>query len=106
MAARTGSLLRYIVRQMGVAAYMDLLWITKDLKQFLFYFGSETLLSVAAMSTTLLLAARFNGIGSWSTDQVLFMLAYSTAVMGAARRTLETSHAASASAIRDAGTCS
>jgi ABC-2 type transport system permease protein len=72
-----------MMRLWGIAAWMDLLWVTKDLKQFVFYFGAEALLSVAAMSTTLLLAARFNGIGAWSTDQVVFMLAYSTAVMGA-----------------------
>jgi ABC-2 type transport system permease protein len=62
---------------------MDLLWITRDLKQAVLYFISESLLSIAAVGTTLLLAARFNGIGAWSTNQILFMLAYSTTVMGA-----------------------
>jgi ABC-2 type transport system permease protein len=83
MEAKPANVIVRLVRLWGIAAYMDVLWITRDMKQFVFYFGAEALLSVAAMSTTLLLAARFNGIGAWTTDQVLFMLVYSTAVMGA-----------------------
>src|SRR4051794_37699530 len=83
MEAKPPNVLVRLVRLWGIAAYMDVLWITRDMNQFVFYFGAEALLSVAAMSTTLLLAARFNGIGAWTAAQVLFMLAYSTAVMGA-----------------------
>ncbi len=75
-------MLRQIFRGWVVSAYMDLLWMTKDVKQALVYLFSDTMLNIAGVSTTLLLAARFDGIGTWSRDQIIFMLGYATTVQG------------------------
>src|SRR5205823_4739020 len=71
-----------IPRLWGVAAWMDLLWISRDLKQAIIYFASDGILNVAGLAATFLLAARFNSIGTWSRDQVLFMLGYAMTVGG------------------------
>ena len=69
-------------RMWYASAYMDLLWMTKDVKQALVYLFSDTMLNIAGVSTTLLLAARFGGIGAWNRDQIIFMLGYATTVQG------------------------
>lgn len=71
-----------LLRLWGIAAWMDLLWVTRDLKQAIIYFLADGVLNVAGLAATLLLAARFNGIGSWTRDQVLFMLGYAMSIGG------------------------
>jgi ABC-2 type transport system permease protein len=65
-----------------VYAYLDFLFMIRDLKSFLWYSISDTILTVAAVTATLLLAERFDGIGSWSKFQVIFMLGYAIVVSG------------------------
>ena len=65
-----------------VHAYLDLMWVTRDLKSFLAYYVSDLTLAVAAVTVTLLLAERFDGIGPWTRPQVLFMLGYATITSG------------------------
>lgn len=65
-----------------VHAYLDLMWVTRDLKSFLAYYISDLTLAVAAVTVTLLLAERFDGIGPWTRPQVLFMLGYATITNG------------------------
>src|SRR5689334_6327063 len=60
----------------GAAAYLDFLFMTRSPRQLLGYAVSDALLAVASAAGTLLLAARFEGIGSWTRDQVIFMLGY------------------------------
>jgi ABC-2 type transport system permease protein len=61
---------------------MDLLWTLRDLPTLLTFLVSDTIVSVGAVTSTFLLAARFGGIGHWGRDQVLFMLGYALAITG------------------------
>jgi ABC-2 type transport system permease protein len=61
---------------------MDAIFLMRDLKTFLWYALTDTFLSIAAVTSTLLLAASFNGIGAWTREQVLFMLGYATLAGG------------------------
>jgi ABC-2 type transport system permease protein len=63
-------------------AYMEIMWVTRDLRSVVFYYLSDLTLAVATISATLLLAERFDGIGQWTKPQILFMLGYATAVQG------------------------
>jgi ABC-2 type transport system permease protein len=74
--------LRRLFRLWGVSAYLDLLWMTRDLKQFLLYWLSDLVLNVAAVTAVFLLAERFERIGAWTKPQILFMLGYATVVKG------------------------
>ncbi len=65
-------------------AYMDLMWMARDIRYFLTCYISDVFLSIAAVTSALLLAERFNGIGSWSKFEVLFLLGYVTTVKGIA----------------------
>jgi ABC-2 type transport system permease protein len=65
-----------------VAAYLDLMFLTRSPQQVLGYLVTDALLALAAASGTLLLAARFSGIGAWSRPQVLFMLGYALLATG------------------------
>jgi ABC-2 type transport system permease protein len=76
------SWLRRLFRLWGVYAYLDLLWLTRDLKQFLLYWSADLVLNVAAVTAVFLLAERFAGIGAWTKPQIFFMLGYATVVKG------------------------
>ena len=55
---------------------MDALWITRDVKTFLAWAISDTLLNITGLLGMLLLAERFSGIGEWTRVEVLFLLGY------------------------------
>jgi ABC-2 type transport system permease protein len=63
-------------------AKMDVLWIARDLKMFIFWSLVESLLSVGAVMGMLLLAERFSGIGVWTKMQVVFLLGYTATSSG------------------------
>src|SRR5262249_46964235 len=63
-------------------AYLDLVWVTRDLKSAVLYYVSDGIVNVAAVTAMLLLAERFEGIGGWSKFQIIFMLGYATMVRG------------------------
>src|SRR5947199_3890957 len=65
-----------------VAAVMDLVWVARDFRNFVTFYGCELVLGVGSVTTTLLLAERFGGIGGWSRDQVIFMLGYAAVASG------------------------
>jgi len=65
-----------------VYAYLDFMWMTRDLRFFVQCFFSDAVLSIAAITGTFLLAERFSGIGAWSRDQVVFLLGYGMAARG------------------------
>src|SRR5712692_3771177 len=71
-----------ILQLWRLAARMDFVWLTSDPKLFLMFFVSDTLVNIAGVTTTLLLAERFAGIGDWSKWQVVFMLGYGTLALG------------------------
>jgi ABC-2 type transport system permease protein len=76
------SLVARIFRLWRLYASMDLLLLTRDVKLALSYFVSDAILNIAAITATLLLAERFDGIGHWTKFQVVFMLGYATLVSG------------------------
>ncbi len=65
-----------------VHAYLDLIWVMRDLRNVIIYYLSDVILNIARVTGTLLLAERFEGIGSWTKFQVTFMLGYGIAVGG------------------------
>lgn len=71
-----------LARLWRVYAYLDFMFLTRDPRGFLWYALSDLALSLAAVTATLLLAERFDGIGAWSREQVLFMLGYAVVVGG------------------------
>jgi ABC-2 type transport system permease protein len=69
-----------LLRLWRVYAYLDLLFVTRNLRSLLIYYTSDAVLAVAAVTATFLLAERFGSIGAWTRDQVLFMLGYAILV--------------------------
>jgi ABC-2 type transport system permease protein len=74
--------LRRLARLWLLYAKMDLLWITRDVKIFILYAATDTLLNIGGLLGMLLLAERFAGIGAWSKVQILFLLSYSAIAGG------------------------
>jgi ABC-2 type transport system permease protein len=71
-----------VFRLWQVYAWLDLTWIAQNLTNVLVFLVTDLILNVTAVTTTLLLAARFQGIGPWSRDQVIFMLGYAMLARG------------------------
>jgi ABC-2 type transport system permease protein len=61
---------------------MDLLYLARGTQAAVTYYLADLLIGLAAVTGTFLLAQRFDGIGSWSRAQVLFMLGYALLVRG------------------------
>lgn len=59
---------------------MDLLYLARGPQVALTFYVSDLVIGVAAATATFLLAERFDGIGSWTKPQVLFMLGYALLV--------------------------
>lgn len=69
-------LLYRIFRLWRLYAYLDITVLLRDARTFFVWVGSDTILNLAAITGTLMLAAKFDGIGKWSLWQVVFMLGY------------------------------
>ena len=65
-----------------VQAYLDFMWMTRDFRFFLINIVSDIILNLAGVTAVFLLAERFEGIGLWSRDQIIFMLGYAALVRG------------------------
>lgn len=74
--------IKHILRLWRMYAHLDLVWISSDRKQFLIYFFSDTLINISAVTATLLIAERFDGIGIWSKFQIIFLIGYAITVSG------------------------
>ncbi len=74
--------LRRIFGLFAIAAKLDLLWFLRDTKYAIALMFADIISNVSTVSGVFLLAMRFNGIGGLSTDEILFMMAYSTLVTG------------------------
>jgi ABC-2 type transport system permease protein len=61
---------------------MDLLWIAQAKSTAAIWYFSELIVGLAVVTSTYLLAERFDGIGIWSKEQILFLLGYSLLVRG------------------------
>jgi ABC-2 type transport system permease protein len=81
MRPRTKPFLR-LLQLWRVHAYLDLLWVTRSLKQFLLWYIADGILAASAVSGMLLLAERFAGVGAWTKFQVIFLLGYGGTVNG------------------------
>jgi ABC-2 type transport system permease protein len=82
LIARIGHTLRRLWGLWSAAAYLDLMFMTRSPRQLLGYVLSDAILSIAAATATLLLAERFEGIGAWTTAEVVFMLGYAAVAGG------------------------
>jgi ABC-2 type transport system permease protein len=76
------SVARRLARRWRLYFAMDLLSLARGPGLALSYYAADLLIGVAAVTATFLLAARFDGLGPWTRDQVLFMLGYALAVRG------------------------
>lgn len=61
---------------------LDFLFMTRDLKTFLMWVVSDSIINVASVSGIWLLSERFAGIGVWSRPQVIFLLGYASLTTG------------------------
>ena len=71
---------RHTLRRAGALlalyARLDLLYVVRGWQEALAWYVSDLLTVVAGVTATFLLAARFDGIGRWSYDEVLFLLGF------------------------------
>lgn len=72
----------HILKRLYVQAYLDFMWMTRDSKLCLINIVSDIILNLAGVTAVFLLATRFEGIGIWSRDQIVFMLGYAALVRG------------------------
>jgi ABC-2 type transport system permease protein len=83
MAAERGpGKLGAVLRLWLLYGRMDFLWVVRGLRAALAWYASDLLGTVAAVTATFLLAERFDGIGSWSKSEVLFMLGFALTARG------------------------
>jgi len=71
-----------VLRLLAISAKMDLLWLLRDAKFAVLVSVCDMVNNLAIVSVVFLIAARFGGVGGMGTDEVLFMMAYSTLVTG------------------------
>jgi ABC-2 type transport system permease protein len=74
--------LQRLLRLWRLYAWLDYLWLTRSFEKFAVYCLGDVIINVAAISSTLLLAERFDGLGPWSKPQLIFMLGYAAMVTG------------------------
>lgn len=70
------------LKLLGIYAKIDLAWLVRDTKYALAAMSADMISNLSAVSAVFLIAIRFDGIGGMSSDEVLFMMAYSTLVTG------------------------
>ncbi len=75
-------LLHKLLRLWALYARMDLIWVLRDMKTFLMWTVTDSVINIATITGMWLLAERFNGIGQWSRPEVLFLLGYGAVVTG------------------------
>ncbi|GAB4127727.1 MAG: hypothetical protein OHK0050_41060 [Roseiflexaceae bacterium] len=63
-------------------AALDFAFVAADLRMVLIFLFSDAITNVALVSGMLLLAERFDGIGPWQQDEIIFLLGYATSVNG------------------------
>ena len=73
---------RRLLELWSLYARMDILFLWRGTSLALAYYVSDLVIGTAAVTATFLLAERFDGIGVWSKDQVVFLLGYALLVRG------------------------
>ena len=71
-----------ILKLLAISAKVDMVWLLRDTKFAVMAMLGDVVNNVATVSGVFLIAVRFGGIGGLTTDEVLFMMAYSTLVTG------------------------
>ena len=71
-----------MVRLLKIAAKIDMMWLLRDTKYAIAAISADVIANLSAVSGVFLIAVRFGGIGGMSSDEVLFMMSYSTLVTG------------------------
>ena len=71
-----------LLRLWRLYATLDLLFLARGPQTAFFYYLSDVVLGIGAITATFLLAERFDGIGPWSRPEVLFLLGYALMVRG------------------------
>ena len=71
-----------MVRLLRIAAKIDMMWLLRDTKYAIAAISADIIANLSAVSGVFLIAVRFGGIGGMSSDEVLFMMSYSTLVTG------------------------
>jgi len=61
---------------------MDLAWLLRDTKYALILIASDLIQNIGMIAGMFLIASQFGGIGGMSTNEVLFMMAYSSMTTG------------------------
>ena len=74
--------LQRLLRLWRLYAWLDFMWLTRSFEKFAVYYLGDAIINATAISSTLLLAARFDGLGPWSKAQVMFMLGYAAMTTG------------------------
>ena len=74
--------MRRILRLWRVYAYLDLLFMTKDVRRSATFWLSDLAISVAVVTGALIIPERFGGIGEWSKHEIAFMLGFGLFVHG------------------------
>ncbi len=74
--------IRRILGLYGISAKMDLAWLLRDTKYAVAAILADFISNMATVSSVFLISVRFGGIGGMSSDEVLFMMAYSTMITG------------------------
>jgi ABC-2 type transport system permease protein len=82
-AERWLAFVRRMVRLWALYARMDLLWVARGLGTSTTWYVGDLLVGLSYVTWSFLLAARFDGIGAWSVEQVVFMLGLALVVRGA-----------------------
>lgn len=71
-----------LMQRWRIQAYLDFMWMTRDFKFFFINVISDVIINLSGIMAVFLLAERFEGIGQWTRDQILFMLGYAAVVRG------------------------
>jgi len=74
--------LQRLLRLWRLYAWLDFMWVTRSFEKFAVYYFGDAIINAAAISSTLLLAERFDGLGPWSKAQIIFMLGYAAMTTG------------------------
>jgi ABC-2 type transport system permease protein len=74
--------MRRLLRLWRLYGYLDVAWMLRDLGQFVSYAVSDVITVMGAITAMLLLAERFQGIGPWTREMVVFLLGYAVMVNG------------------------
>jgi len=74
--------IRRIIKLFIISAKLDLAWLMRDTKFALAGISASIISNIATVSGVFLISMRFNGIGGMNSDEVLFMMAYSTLITG------------------------